>query len=179
MVDEKIEDFKERVDNGINQQGRFPANVIVQDDALNDGTISKSTNNRLNKIGTPTDSPTSFGVANKEHEYSDAGSKSRYFDIDLWAERNGIIQIPKPSKSEKNKGCDELPTSEKFTAGNYSQSPTCKDCNLTLNGTNDHSQCSGEVYYKEMKSKNTKNNHPTVKSIALMSWLIKLVSKEK
>ena len=42
---------------------------------------------------------------------------------------------------------------EKFTAGNYSQSPTCKTCDKTLNGTNDHSKCSGEVYYKEMESK--------------------------
>ena len=59
-----------------------------------------------------------------------------------------------------------------------SQSPTCKTCDLTLNGTNDHSECSGEVYYKEMENKNTKNNHPTVKPLALMEYLVKLVSRE-
>lgn len=77
----------------------------------------------------------------------------------------------KASKKERNKGCEDLETSEKFVAGNYSQSPTCKDCNLTLNGTNDHSKCSGEVYYKEMESKNTKNHHPTVKPLKLMEYL--------
>jgi DNA modification methylase len=69
-----------------------------------------------------------------------------------------------------------LEVSEKFTAGNYSQSHTCKTCDLTLNGTNNHSECSGDVYYKEMESKNTKNNHPTVKPTALMSYLIKMIT---
>jgi site-specific DNA-methyltransferase (adenine-specific) len=82
----------------------------------------------------------------------------------------------KPSKRERNMGCEGLETSEKFTAGNYSQSPTCKDCGLTFNGTNNHSKCSGEVYYKEMESKNTKNNHPTVKAVALMEYLIKMIT---
>jgi len=36
MVDNPTEDFKERVDNGVNTQGRFPANIICTDDALND-----------------------------------------------------------------------------------------------------------------------------------------------
>jgi DNA modification methylase len=110
--------------------------------------------------------------------YSDTGSNSRYFDIDHWATRYGLIQIPKASKNEKNEGCEGLETTEKFTAGNYSQSPTCEDCNLTINGTNDHSKCSGEVYYKKMESKNTKNNHPTVKPVHLMAWLVQLISKK-
>jgi len=33
MVDNKTEDFKERVDNGINIQGRFPANIILDEEA--------------------------------------------------------------------------------------------------------------------------------------------------
>ncbi len=32
--------------------------------------------------------------------------------------------------------------------------------------------------YPQMRTTPMKNNHPTVKAIALMSWLIKLVSKE-
>ena len=90
--------------------------------------------------------------------------KSRYF------------YTAKASKSERNKGLDGFETTEKFTAGNYSQSPTCKTCDKTLNGTNDHSKCSGEVYYKEMDSKMTKNNHPTVKPIALMKYLCRLIT---
>jgi len=78
------------------------------------------------------------------------------------------------SKRERNIGCEGLEEKPKVFNG----SPTCKTCDLTLNGTNDHSECSGEVYYKEMESKNTKNNHPTVKPIALMEYLVKLVSRE-
>ena len=76
----------------------------------------------------------------------------------------------KASKVERNMGCEEL-KNKKFTAGNYSQSPVCKDCGKTLNGINDHSKCSGEVEYREMKSKNTGNNHPTVKPLKLMEYL--------
>jgi len=82
----------------------------------------------------------------------------------------------KASKRDRNEGLEGFETSEKFTAGNYSQSPTCKTCDKTLNGTNDHSRCSGEVYYKEMESKNTKNNHPTVKNTSLMQYLVRLVT---
>lgn len=107
------------------------------------------------------------GVSTARHQ-GDSGNASRFF--------KSILYYPKASKSERNKGCEGLETSEKFTAGNYSQSPICKDCNLTLNGTNDHSRCSGEVYYKEMESKNTKNNHPTVKPVELMRYLCRLIT---
>lgn len=160
-----------------NSVGRFPANIIVTDDALNDGKISKSIKAKQDKSGSGGIWEKSTGVPAGE-TYSDTGSNSRYFDIDHWATKYGLIQIPKASKSEKNEGCEGLETTEKFTAGNYSQSPTCEDCNLTINGTNDHSKCSGEVYYKKMESKNTKNNHPTVKPVHLMAWLVQLVSKK-
>ena len=61
----------------------------------------------------------------------------------------------------------------------YSQSGVCKTCGKTLNGINDHTQCCGEVEYREMEStNNTKNNHPTVKPLKLMSYLIVLGSRE-
>lgn len=97
----------------------------------------------------------------------DSGNASRFF--------KSIIYQAKASKSERNKGCEGI-ENEKFTAGNYSQSPVCKTCDKTLNGTNNHSNCSGEVYYREMDSKKTSNNHPTVKPIALMEYLIKMVT---
>ena len=84
----------------------------------------------------------------------------------------------KASKSERDENCGEL-DNEKYVAGNYSQSPVCKTCNLTLNGTNNHNNCSGDVYYREMKSQHTKNNHPTVKPLALMEYLIKLITPQK
>lgn len=172
----KPEEKAELVDN---LQGRFPANIICTDDALNDGVMTKSSGNY--KRGANGGAWHGTALQHKEGEsvvdFCDSGSKSRYFDIDVWAEKHGLLQFPKASKRERNEGCEGL-DNKKFTAGNYSQSPVCKTCDLTLNGTNDHFECSGEVYYREMESKNTGNNHPTVKPVHLMSWLVRLVSKE-
>lgn len=119
----------------IGSKGRFPANVICQDDALNDGELtknqghwSKSKTTGFGKFGGGTSEYS--GVGEKDKSF---GSKSRYFDLDLWAEKNGILNVPKASKSEKNKGCEELEEN---------------------------------------------NRHPTTKPVKLMSWLVKLVSKE-
>lgn len=43
-------------------QGRFPANLLVSDDMLNDGVITKQT----------------------PRKYNNKGSNSRYYDIDKW-----------------------------------------------------------------------------------------------
>jgi len=117
-----------------NNQGRFPANVLCQDDALNDGEItknkmSKKNDNRKNK----NNSMFIDGIHNPENSYTDSGSKSRYFDIDVWNEKYGLLQFPKASKKERNKGCKDLE----------------KGC-----------------------------FHPTVKPLALMRYLVTLVSRK-
>jgi site-specific DNA-methyltransferase (adenine-specific) len=109
-------------------EGRFPANILCTDDALNDGVITKSTGGKGEKsLGGLGDNV--YGKYAKAHGANagglgDSGSKSRYFDIDAWGEKNGLLQFPKASKSER---------------GSY-------------------------------------NNHPTVKPIHLMSYLIRLVT---
>lgn len=91
-------------------EGRYPAQTFIDSQVAErldrQSGIIKSSNNRINKIGTPTDSPTSFGVANKEHEYNDIGGCSKILhkcdyeknDFDLF------IYNPKVSKQERNKG---------------------------------------------------------------------------
>jgi len=72
--------------------GRFPANILVSDDVLNDGKIVSSGKSKLPKNG----------------------SFSRYFDLDAWAVEKGIkdtfpfLICPKPTPAERNKGCEEL-----------------------------------------------------------------------
>ena len=66
-------------------QGRFPANLLVCDDMLNDGVISKSVKGnerRVKLIG-------SFGGGhtNDNNEYNDKGTNSRYYDIDKWFDK--------------------------------------------------------------------------------------------
>jgi hypothetical protein len=63
--------------------GRFPANLLVCDDMLNDGVISKAGEYKGN-------GSKSGGIWNKSTgkpaglEYGDKGSSSRYYDIDKW-----------------------------------------------------------------------------------------------
>jgi site-specific DNA-methyltransferase (adenine-specific) len=94
----------------------------------------------------------------------DDGSAARFF------------YCPKVSRNERNTGLDNATDKLKYTAGNYSQSPVCETCDKTLNGTNDHSNCSGKVYYRKMKSEISKNHHPTVKPVELMKYLCRLIT---
>lgn len=72
--------------------GRFPANILVSDDVLNDGKIASGDKTKL----------------------PDNGSFSRYFDLDAWAVEKGIkdtfpfLICPKPSPGERNKGCEDM-----------------------------------------------------------------------
>jgi hypothetical protein len=73
-------------------QGRFPANLLVSDDMLNDGNIIQYNKNR-------TDNGTYLGGHRKEYVgtddndvvkqikgqfFNDKGTNSRYYDIDKW-----------------------------------------------------------------------------------------------
>jgi hypothetical protein len=68
-----------------NDLGRFPANILVSDDMLNDGVISKSVGGK-GKI----DKNEIFGEIKTPQNYfnfNDKGTNSRYYDIDKWFEK--------------------------------------------------------------------------------------------
>ena len=76
-------DYKEQI-------GRFPANLLVCDDMLNDGLISKSTGGIPN--GKSVYGRNSFNESktiNTQDKvgFGDKGSNSRYYDIDKWFEK--------------------------------------------------------------------------------------------
>ena len=78
-------DLKQREWFG-NMQGRFPANLLVSDDILNDGINHKS-----GGVGTTTN-VFMFDNVNLQSKptgnfYKDSGSYSRYFDLDKWWEK--------------------------------------------------------------------------------------------
>ena len=98
-------------DSHYDSLGRFPANVLCTDDALNDGVVTKSTGGNGSKFDP--EKRNAFGKKFlksqvKDGQYGlglgDSGSKSRYFDIDVWAEKHGILQFPKASKSDRGSG---------------------------------------------------------------------------
>ena len=76
-------------------KGRFPANILVSDDMLNDGVISKSTifDGKLPNI-----KGGRFGASDVELTdkrafggFDDKGTNSRYYDIDKWF--NNLIDV--------------------------------------------------------------------------------------
>ena len=78
----------------INTQGRFPANILVSDDMLNDGKIYKSGEVKLHHKRNKTLGEyqgNAYGKFNNVNEdlnyenyYGDKGTNSRYYDIDKW-----------------------------------------------------------------------------------------------
>lgn len=102
--------------------GRFPANLLVSDDVLNDGRQTSS------KARTkPSDSINKGyyggGFKSADNEYDDSGSYSRYFSLDAWAKTLPFLIVPKASKGEKNEGLGGTCT-VKYNTG------VCKDVNL-------------------------------------------------
>jgi len=91
------------------KQGRFPANCIVTGDALNDGTTTTPSFRKGNRVSNndgivPWNKGRENGREVVNAGFTDSGSKSRYFDIECWGEKWGILQFPKASKRDRGKG---------------------------------------------------------------------------
>ena len=68
-------------------KGRFPANLLVCDDMLNDGNIVKSSNNWSKKTNLQSPYFTDERQEiQKDTSYGDKGTNSRYYNIDKWFE---------------------------------------------------------------------------------------------
>lgn len=69
-------------------QGRFPANILVSDDMLNDGVVngggSYSGIKKRKRINHFTERGEQYGQAESPDNYGDKGTNSRYYDIDKW-----------------------------------------------------------------------------------------------
>ena len=153
--------FHKKFEPTNSDKGRYPANLLVSDDSLNDNIKHSSGKiqphhkiNHQNEVYGKYD-----GIeAEKQITYGDNESFSRYFDIDKWWESQFII-TPKASKSEKNKGCEDF---EEKLGG-------------SMNGTQHKSMKTGSG---NERNNMLKNHHPTVKPLKLMSYLITLGSRE-
>jgi hypothetical protein len=79
----------------INTKGRFPANLLVCDDMLNDGIIysSGSGDGKMEMININDAHHFNFIEKNRKVvkmkgvQYNDKGSNSRYYDIDKWFDK--------------------------------------------------------------------------------------------
>lgn len=98
--------------------GRFPANLLVSDDILNDGKVTSGSDAVRYNNQHLTDEHRIYGKYNQKDlvGFNDSGSFSRYFDLDAWWDERvkqlpkeaqktfPFLITPKASKSEKN-GC--------------------------------------------------------------------------
>ncbi len=172
----------ERKEYEQNTDGRFPANLLVSDDIIDDGKITKSTGGRSgNKKGIGT-----YGiygkfesdVRNEDPGFGDSGGYSRYFSLDSWFQKN-IKQLPEPvqqtfpfmivpkaSKSEKNNGLDNFEVKQQKGGGGTSNDTWYED---------DVNAASGKFGSEKAPSRNI---HPTVKPLTLMNYLVVLGSRK-
>lgn len=141
-----------------NSQGRFPANLIHDgSDEVKDcfpDTKGKIGSNGYwgfqdKKGWNKNDVP--YYSESHNNQVSDSGNASRFF--------KSIIYTAKASKGERNAGLEELPL--KISGG--------------MAGTQDKFLKTGSG--NERNNLN-QNNHPTVKPVALMEYLINMVTKE-
>ena len=149
------------------EKGRFIANLLVSDDILDNGEITKSGGGRrmlmhgrgkgygFNPMG---DNAPDIPI--------DEGSFSRYFDLDAWYSRNveslpdyvrkvlPFLIVPKASTGERNKGIEGF---EEQTVDDG------RDKSI------DNPFQRGETPRK--------NIHPTVKPVKLMSYLVSIATR--
>ncbi len=107
-------------DEYLNESGRFPANILVSDDIINDGTLHKSstiepTNNITHPVTQDIYGKYTRLPASEQVSYGDEGSLSRYFSLDAWYSKNieelpdyvqrifPFLYVPKASSGERNK----------------------------------------------------------------------------
>lgn len=130
--------------------GRWPANLTLDEAAaeLLDAQSGVTVSRAGGRSGS-NPNPMSWQEDNRARRrggHSDRGGASRFF------------YVAKPSKAERNAGCEHLPT--RIT--NTDAPPGSKGANSPGAGAN--------------RSGAAQNHHPTVKSIALMRWLCRLIT---
>jgi site-specific DNA-methyltransferase (adenine-specific) len=147
-------DIETETKNWEQPTGRFPANLIHDnsEEVRECFPETKSGGTNGKKVGNKN---CWLGV-DKEYDMNElapnSGNASRFF--------KSIIYQAKASKRERNIGCEGL---------EEHQIVTFATANGTSNKPSSISEGRNTIY---------KNNHPTVKPIALMEYLVKLVSKE-
>lgn len=146
----------------LNDAGRFPANLIhdnseeVRECFPETKSVKSQTTNERYLSGNDNtkqygDGKLMYGKISPENTHNDSGNASRFF--------KSIIYQAKASKSERNRGCEGLEEKSKV-----------------FNGQSDKPSTDMKDVEKRFTTLPKANHHPTVKPIALMEYLIKMVT---
>ena len=150
--------------------GRFPANLIHDNSEEVRECFPESKG--WDKGNQPR--PTNNNWTNTEHisyHIADSGNASRFF--------KSIVYIPKASKSERNMGCEELEEKQMNVTETNARTwnDRCKTCGKKFVGSDDTiCHCPPELKITDKTVYTQTNNHPTVTPVALMEYLIKMVT---
>jgi len=147
--------------------GRFPANLLVSDKALDTGKTSKSTIRKVSRTELENNGYRKTSVYGKYYEnrnirgIDDVGDQSRYFDLDAWARHHGFLDVAKASKKERDMGLEAIKPKRKYYCDERPQSLECFGSDKREGKEN---------FGKQLR----KNVHPTVKPVKLNAYLIEL-----
>lgn len=147
--------------------GRCSANLLVSDDVLDDGKVRKGGLFPRKRGKTEY-----FGlnelVSDRVGQTYDSGGYSRYFSLDAWAHLHlrelpeqvqdnfPFLIVSKAGRREKEAGLEEMP-------------------GKVINGRDPGQDLRNNAY--KIRSTVRKNNHPTIKPIQLMAYLITMGSR--
>ncbi len=106
-------------------------------------------------------------------ELKAGGGASRFYPQFTYEEDdNPFYYCAKASRSERDGGCEDLPKKRGPV-----MSGVCQNCGKgQLDGRREGPCCDDPDYTSDAASGNVSNHHPTVKPIALMRWLARLVT---
>jgi site-specific DNA-methyltransferase (adenine-specific) len=107
--------------------------------------------------------------------HDDKGGASRYFtQADFGPDDWPFVYQAKPSRKERNAGLDGLPEKPTGDAASPISNRKCRKCGL-VKFAQPHCTCT-EPEWEEAKTTANANSHPTVKPVALMRHLVRLVT---
>lgn len=176
-------------------QGRFPANLLCEDNVLNDGKMTGAGITGSGKVLPHTQGvDTCFvkkGMEITGNFKGDSGSFSRYFNLDAWWQKKlkelpeGVqrtfpfLICPKSSRAEKNRGCENLQGDRPFQERKLAKCKEC-GCKTLKTGAGKQFACGHKsgIEYEKVKHQPRGNIHPTAKPVKLFSYLITLGSRQ-
>jgi len=139
------------------QKGRFPANLLVSDGALDTGettgggVFKKSIRKRWASWHETMGRDDILRPHEAIDSYGDEGSPFRFFDLDAWAEHHGFLDVAKPSRAERDFGLWGFEMKPAYNFGSIKKTPG-----------------------RHGKNTPRRNIHSTVKPVKLMAYLIEL-----
>ena len=149
--------FKKEVNHiaSASQQGRFPANVILDEESGK--MLDKQAGNK--GAFAPVKSGQKSWGGEIYHKFATSGDDGKTFYKDGLGGASRFFYCAKASKSERNFGCEEM------------ESKLRSENNKIMGNPEGFKTGSGNE-----RSGLNKNNHPTVKPIKLIEYLIKLIT---